>query len=163
MTFVLRYWKQLTLAAILAITHGCMYRAGGNSCRADMADMRADAEKALAEAAKAETKAVERARKAEQANAQAVNDAAAQYEQGKRDGESREAERVAGLQSGNLRLRREIAALHTERLSGSAAASGQLSPEAQRGAELVAAAIGVGATCDAQVSGLQAAYEALRK
>lgn len=70
--------------------------------------------------------------------------------------------RTRDLRDGNLRLRREIAALATSCVSREAAATAELEAAAQRGAELVAAAIGVGAACDARIEALIEAYEATR-
>jgi len=83
---------------------------------------------------------------------------AAQQERIEREVEAR----TRDLRAGNLRLRREIAALATASVSREAAATAESEAAAARGAELVAAAIGVGAACDARVQALIEAYEATR-
>lgn len=69
---------------------------------------------------------------------------------------------AADLAAGRVRVRHEIAALHTARLSTESATRRELEAAAQRGSELVAAAVGVGARCDAVQQGLIRAYEATR-
>lgn len=69
---------------------------------------------------------------------------------------------AADLVSGDRRVRHEIAALHTARLSADAATAIELDAAAQRGAALVSAAVGVGAEADAVQRGLIEAYEAVR-
>ena len=108
---------------------------------------------ALAEgrAREAERKAVERIAEIEAAQA-------AQQERIESEVEAR----TRDLRAGNLRLRREIAAYATRDLSRDAATTRELDAAAQRGAALVAAAVGVGAACDARVQALIEAYEATR-
>src|SRR5690606_5124118 len=74
--------------------------------------------------------------------------------------ESEAETRARDLRAGNLRLRREIAALATASVSREAAATAESEAAAARGAELIAAAIGDGAACDARVQVLIDAYEA---
>lgn len=126
-----------------------------------------------------------RAERAERALAMAQRDAAQQVAMA--EGRAREAERKAAgriaeieaaqaaqqerieseveartrdLRAGNLRLRREIAALATASVSREAAATAESEAAAARGAELVAAAVGIGAACDARIQALIEAYEA---
>ena len=108
---------------------------------------------ALAEgrAREAERKAVERIAEIEAAQA-------AQQERIESEVEAR----TRDLRSGNLRLRREIAALAAASVSREAAATAESEAAAARGAELVAAAVGIGAACDARIEALIEAYEATR-
>src|SRR5690606_7160763 len=152
-----RYWPQILLsvavAGLLAWAGGQVYRAGYNA-----ANVRA--ERIIGEFAKAEAEAQAKAREAERraveriAEIEAVQ--AAQQERIEREAEAR----AADLLAGNLRLRREIAAVATASVSREAAATAESEAAAARGAELVAAAIGVGAACDARIEALIEAYEA---
>lgn len=120
------------------------------------------AEQVIAEFHAAERDATERARQAERrANERLVEIEALQAAETERI-ESEVESRTADLVAGNLRLRREIAAYATRDLSRDAATTRELEASAQRGAELVAAAVGVGARCDARIAALIHAYEAAR-
>lgn len=95
---------------------------------------------------------------AEQGQADAIANAAANYEKGKTDAEASSEATVAGLRSGAIRLRNEWAACSaTSALVSSAGASSQpdaAADDREKGAgDLVRAA----AQCDAQVVGLQQA------
>ncbi len=158
MTF-LRYWPQILLsvavAGLLAWAGGQVYRAGYNA-----ANVRA--ERIIGEFAKAEAEAQAKAREAERRAVERIAEIeAAQAAQQERI-ESEVEARTRDLRAGNLRLRREIAALATASVSREAAATAESEAAAARGAELVAAAIGVGAACDARVQALIEAYEATR-
>ncbi len=158
MTF-LRYWPQILLsvavAGLLAWAGGQVYRAGYNA-----ANVRA--ERIIGEFAKAEAEAQAKAREAERRAVERIAEIeaaqAAQQERIEREVEAR----TRDLRAGNLRLRREIAALATASVSREAAATAESEAAAARGAELVAAAIGVGAACDARIEALIEAYEATR-
>ncbi len=118
------------------------------------------AEQVIAEFHAAERDATERARQAERrANERLAEIEALQAAERERIASEVES-RTADLVAGNLRLRREIAAYATRDLSRDAATARELEASAQRGAELVAAAVGVGARCDAVQRGLIEAYEA---
>lgn len=159
MTF-LRYWPQILLsvavAGLLAWAGGQVYRAGYNA-----ANVRA--ERIIGEFAKAEAEAQERARAVEQRRVEDLAELAAKHEQELQDAQARTDRRVSELVAGTQRLRREIAAYATERLSRDSASAAELSEAAERGAELVGAAVGVGAQCDATQAALIEAYEALRR
>ena len=118
-----------------------------------MAQRDAAQQVALAEsrAREAEHKAVERIAEIEAAQA-------AQQERIESEVEAR----TRDLRAGNLRLRREIAALATTSVSREAAATAESEAAAARGAELVAAAVGIGAACDARIQALIEAYDAAR-
>ena len=120
------------------------------------------AEQVIAEFHAAERDSAERARQAERkANERMLEIDASQASQRERI-ESEVETRAADLLAGNLRLRREIAALHTAHLSAGTAAAIESDAAAQRGAALVAAAVGVGAEADAVQRGLIEAYEVCR-
>ena len=87
---------------------------------------------------------------------------AADYERERQDAQDRADGLAADLAAGTRRVRHEIAALHTARLSAGTAAARELDAAAQRGSELVAAAVGVGPRCDAVQRGLIEAYEVCR-
>jgi len=99
----------------------------------------------------------------ERAHAVALARIAATYEQEKIDALDREARLRADLGAGNVRLRHEIGALYTAQLSQGAAHSAELAVAAERGAEAVAAAVAVGAACDARDRAWRAIAEADRK
>jgi hypothetical protein len=156
---LLRYWPHLLVIA-LAFASGAWVGVQTGNSRANKAELALSfAQRDAAQQAQAkEAEYRERERgwivahnKLEQAQQKALDDA-----------KRREDDRVAGLLSGNLRLRHEIAALYTARLSGDSTATGEPSDAAERGAELIAAALGVGAACDARHAALIAAYEAVR-
>lgn len=156
MTF-LRYWPQILLsvavAGLLAWAGGQVYRAGYNA-----ANVRA--ERIIGEFAKAEAEAQAKAREAERRAVERIAEIEAVQAAQQERIESEVEARTRDLRTGNLRLRREIAALATASVSREAAATAESEAAAARGAELVAAAIGVGAACDARVQALIEAYEA---
>lgn len=149
---VLRLWP-LALAA-LTFWIGWEWR----DRSADIRDLR------TANAAQAQTIAgLNKTLDTERQKAKQLAAIAQQYEQDKTDAQAREASLRADLGNGERRLRREIGALYTSQLSGDAAHSAELAVAAQRGAEAVAAAIGVGAQCDARDKAWRALAEADRK
>jgi hypothetical protein len=161
---VLRIPYARELAAIVALAavswagvkaYGWAYGNGYNAANAR-------AEQVIAEFHAAERDATERARQAERrANERLVEIEALQAAERERISSEVES-RTADLVAGNLRLRREIAAYATRDLSRDAATTRELEASAQRGAALIAAAIGVGAEADAVQRGLIEAYEAVR-
>ena len=156
MTF-LRYWPQILLsvavAGLLAWAGGQVYRAGYNA-----ANVRA--ERIIGEFAKAEAEAQTKAREAERRAVERIAEIEAVQAAKQERIESEVEARTRDLRAGNLRLRREIAALATASVSREAAATAESEAAAARGAELVAAAVGVGAACDARIEALIEAYEA---
>src|SRR5690606_10966758 len=158
MTF-LRYWPQILLSVVVA---GLLAWAGAQVYRAGYSAASVRGERIIGEFAKAEAEAQAKAREAERrAVAMIAEIEAVQAAQQERI-ESEVEARAADLLAGNLRLRHEIAALHTAHLSAGAAAAVESDAAAQRGAALVAAAVGVGAEADAVQRGLIEAYEACR-
>lgn len=161
MRFLLRYWPGLIAVALGATFVACV----GYSMGTAAGDRRAaKAELALAHVqrdaaqrvALSEAKAREAERKAVERIAEIEAVQAAQQERIESEVEAR----TRDLRTGNLRLRREIAALATASVSREAAATAESEAAAARGAELIAAAVGVGAACDARVQALIDAYEA---
>lgn len=154
MTLLIRYWPHLLVIALVFASGAWVGQASGNSraAKAELAlsYMERDAAQqvALAEA---------KARDTEHRQAAAMAEVSEQNEVRIREIQSRADSRAADLLAGNLRLRHEIAAYATASLSSEATASGKPDPAAERGAALVAAAIGVGAQCDAVQAGLIAA------
>ena len=160
--WALRYWRHgVAVAALAVVAWGCVTAYGwayGHGYNA--ANVRA--EQVIAEFHAAERDATERARQAERrANERLAEIEALQAADRERIASEVES-RTADLVAGNLRLRREIAAYATRDLSRDAATTRELEASAQRGAALVAAAIGVGAEADAVQRGLIEAYDVCR-
>src|SRR5690606_19486312 len=128
----------LAIAPVVVAGARMFYVFGANS-------ERDRAEQIIAEFHAAEREATERARQAERrANERLAEIEALQAAERERIASEVES-RTADLVAGNLRLRREIAAYATRDLSRDAATTRELEASAQRGAALVAAAVGVGA------------------
>ena len=146
------------VGAVLAILVGGYRWAYGNGYNA--ANVRA--EQVIAEFHAAEAEAQAKARQAEREKVERIAEIEA-WQASERERIESEVEILADdLRAGNLRLRREIAAYATRDLSRGAATTRELEASAQRGAALVAAAIGVGAEADAVQRGLIEAYEVCR-
>ncbi len=135
-----------TLAVFVAWTGMAAW--GGWEWRDRSADL-AESRKEVAES-RAESEAQAAARKTEHDAAERINSVASTYEQDKADAQTKQAAVAAGLAAGNLKLRQELGALYTAQLSRSAAGAVELDAAAQRGAEIAAAAVAVGAECDAR-------------
>lgn len=157
---IARYWPH-ALIAVCLLAIAWVIGSGLYQWGYDTANVRA--EKVIGEFAKAEAEAQERARAVEQRRVEELAEMAAKHEQELQDAQARTDRRVSELVAGTQRLRREIAAYATERLSRDSASAAELSEAAERGAELVGAAVGVGAQCDATQAALIEAYEALRR
>lgn len=149
------------LLASLLVFGGCRWQARMDAGK--IAAAKAETKDLLSQHQAAALAASEAARKAEQDRATAVNDAAAAYERGKHDAQDLADRTAADLRAGNVRLRREIAALAARGVPDSPAAAGQPADAAARGAALVGAAVGVGRECDARVSALIQAYDSARR
>lgn len=121
------------------------------------------AEQTIAAFAKAEAEAQAKARATEQARVESQAEIAAHREARQREIETAVENRTAELVAGTKRLRHEIAAYATERLSRDSTAPAELSEAAERGATLVGEAVGIGAECDATQRALIDAYEAVRQ
>lgn len=160
-------WKYGCIAALAGFVCAAVFGtvqsvrlAHEQTAKAQVAKQWAEAKAAQSDA---EAKASEAARNQEQTRVRYVNGVAASYEKGKADAQATADHVADDLRAGNIRLRGEIRALATDRVSGNAPAAGQPSDAAERGAELAGAAIGVGADCDARVAALIAAYDAASK
>src|SRR5690606_40494224 len=119
MTF-LRYWPQILLsvavAGLLAWAGVQVYRAGNNA-----ANVRA--KRIIGEFAKAEAEAQAKAREAERRAVERIAEIEAVQAAKQERIESEAEARTRDLRAGNLRLRREIAALATASVSREAAAT----------------------------------------
>lgn len=147
------------VGAVLAILVGGYRWAYGNGYNA--ANVRA--EQVIAEFHAAEAEAQAKARQAEREKVERIAEIEA-WQASERERIESEVEILAAdLVAGNLRLRREIAAYATRDLSRDAATTRELEEEARRGAEALAAAVRVAAEQDAQIAGLQEAYEVARR
>lgn len=146
----------LLLAALLTAA------LGWSLWRAERADSRADVMQARAESAEAYTRDLQAQVETERARVEALADIADRELQEREHAQARADRLAAELAAGKRRVRHEIAALHTARLSADSAATRELEAAAQRGAELVAAAVGVGRACDIRQRALVDAYEAVR-
>lgn len=146
------------VGAVLAILVGGYRWAYGNGYNA--ANVRA--EQVIAEFHAAEAEAQAKARKAEREKVERIAEIEAWQASQRERIESEVETRADDLLAGNLRLRREIAAYATRDLSRDAATTRELDAAAQRGAALIASAVGVGAEADAVQRGLIEAYEVCR-
>ena len=144
--------------AVVAMLVGAYRWAYGNGANAE----RVRTEQVIAEFHAAEAEAQAKARQAEREKVERIAEIEA-WQASERERIESEAEILAAdLRAGNLRLRREIAAYATRDLSRDAATTRELEGAAERGAELVAAAVGIGAKCDARIDALIEAYEVNR-
>lgn len=122
---------------------------------------RADAEMSqhLAADRAAEAAAATRTIATNNAITDAVNTAAKDaYKKGYQDAEAARARTVADLRSGNLQLRDHWAGCETQRLTDSAAARAAAEQSARDREESAGRIVQAAAQCDAQVIGLQRAY-----
>lgn len=158
--FIARWWPHILLCALSAaiawLVTAAVWEARYQAIVADHATT-------VAEYATLQAEAQSAAREREHRMAEELAEVSSQYEGRIREIQSENDARVGELVAGTKRLRHEIAAYATASLSRDSASAGELSEAARDGAELVAAAIGAGAACDAQVIALQQAYEALRR
>lgn len=145
------YLLLIRLALWLAIA-SVLYVSG---CRHGQRTAQQASAEAVAVQAQSDASAQARAREAEHASAERLNEIAEAYERGKRDAQATSDRVAADLRAGNLKLRRELGALYTAQLSSAAAGAAELDAAAQRGAEIAAAAVAVGAECDARDKALR--------
>lgn len=143
--------RWLTLTVFVVWT--ALAALGGWEWRDRSADL-AESRKEAAES-RAESQAQSDAREIEHTKAERINAVAGIYEQDKSNADAKQAAVAAALAAGNLKLRRELGALYTAQLSSAAARAVELDAAAQRGAEIAAAAIAVGAECDARDKALR--------
>lgn len=148
---------------LLTILAAALLALGYSLWMAERADKRADvAESELAFATAANDALVETL-EIERAAAAKMAQVADTYEKEKADALDRESRLRADLAAGTVKLRHEIGALYTAKLSQGAAHSAELAVAAERGAEAVAAAVAVGAACDARDRAWRAVAEADRQ
>jgi hypothetical protein len=119
------------------------------------------AEKVIAQMAKAEAKAQADARAKEQASVEAMAAADAQHQKELQDAKDNEAATVAGLRSGNLKLRKLWLGCRAPSETGASVSGAD--EEARLREEAVARVLRIGAEADAQIRGLQAVIEADRR
>lgn len=100
---------------------------------------------------------------AERSKARELADIGTDHEKDRRDAQDVPAAVVAGLQSGALQLRDELAGCETQRLSDAAAAAAQPDAAARVREAIAGAIVQVGRDADDQVRALQAVAEADRK
>lgn len=166
-TLIARYLPHiligLVLAAILGVVGHAVWTWGYDT--RDASAQKEARERAEAQVVQAleYADAVDAAARESSRRVEAVAEAGLAYERGKEDAQKASAAVVAGLLGDKRRLHHEIAALATERLSRDSATAGELGTEAQRGAARLGAVVRVVAEQDAQIRGLQEAYEALRR
>jgi hypothetical protein len=142
----------VVVIAVLAFTHGCAYRMGGASDRAELAENRQAWAEQVAHAEKA-------AREIEQRHAKDMAEVAAKNEQDKRNAQADHDRLVRDLRTGNVRLQ--------DRWAGCVSEAGRTAAEldaAKRDREESAARIVQAArAADDQIRGLQDVIRADRK
>lgn len=147
---ILMYAKLAGCAAVLGAAGWLGYSVRGS----EVAALRVKHAETLTGIANSAREAADKARKAEYAQAEAFNAVAQQYEKAKIDDvQAAKARVIDDVRSGRLRVR-----LCPNEVSGSTkapASSSQPDAAPDGGAGLVAAAIGIGAACDAKVRALQ--------
>ena len=139
------------LAGLLLFLAGCLLGREWRDRSADLAESRQAAKQALAE-----TKAVESARETEHEQADKLAAIGAKHEEDRAAATSVADAVVAGVRSGDLRLRDGWASCETQRLSEASAAAIERDAATERRAEFAAAVVRVGAEADSQLAACQA-------
>lgn len=161
--WVIRYWKPLCGLLIAAALYGWGYFNARTAGLVALQVERNRAERIIADYAKAEAEAKSKAWAKEREMLDYVTELGRRHEQELKEGQERANRTVADLRSGNLRLKRLWeSGRATDRLSDTAAATRQSEQIAQLRAEAIGRVRGIGAEADAQVRGLQEAYESVR-
>ncbi|SDQ42442.1 hypothetical protein [Pseudoxanthomonas sp. CF125] len=151
-------------ACILLALLGLAYYLGGASERADFADYRTKVMASTAKAAELATRASELVRKAEQAHGVAIAAVAEQYEQDKKTNDRKQADLVASLRAGNVRLhQRWQAALATSELSSAVKSASEPDAAARDREESAGRIVRAADEADAQIRGLQEVIRADRR
>lgn len=132
---------------------------GWSLYRAEVHKLEATEATDAAESARAELADVRATLQAERQRAERMASIAVKTQQELDDAQVRAESLAADLVSGDRRVRHEIAALHTARLSADAATARELDAAAQRGSAYLASAVRVGRECDIVQRGLIEAYE----
>lgn len=147
----LMYAKLAGCAAVLGAAGWLGYSVRGS----EVAALKVKHAETLTGIANAAREAADKARKAEYAQAEAFNAVAQQYEKAKTDDvQAAKARVIDDVRSGRLRVR-----LCPNEVPGPAkvaASASEPNAATDSGTGLVAAAIGIGSACDAQVRALQA-------
>lgn len=163
MPFLIRYWP-LLLALAIGLGVGGWVGLGIGQAKGNSRAAIAELAQSNAERDAAQQVALKEAeyRAKEKGWTVAFSQLEAKHIEELKNAKAREDRTIAGLLSGERRLRHEIAALHTASLSRDSTIAGELEAAAQRGAAYLGSAVGVGAECDAVQAALIQAYEAVR-
>jgi hypothetical protein len=130
--------------------------------RADLAEARATLARQNEAIAAANAEAERQARAAETEAGHVIADIGAAYLEGERNAEITADRTIADLRSGALGLRREWTMCETGRVAETAAAQRRIDQADRSREELAAAAVRIGATCDAKERALIRAYDGVR-
>ncbi|MGG2101994.1 lysozyme [Stenotrophomonas sp. NRRL B-14846] len=144
----------LLLWSLLMFVAGWRWRAD----RSDLAMVRADAAR-HAGAVLSE----QRLRREQEERSEAMASLGEQHEHDRERAAAVDADVVAALRAGTLRLRDDLAACHTGRLSEAAARTGERDAGAQLRAEAAAALVRIGRDADDQLRACQAVIELDRR
>lgn len=145
--------RTLIAIALLVLWSSVMFAAGWG-WRGDRSDA-AKAEVASLQHAKA-MQAERAARERQAVQTGAMASLGVRHEQDRERAAEVEAEVVAGLRAGSLRLRNDLAACHTGRLSDATASARERDAGAQLRAEVAAALVRIGRDADDQLRSCQA-------
>jgi hypothetical protein len=147
----------LLVACLLLGTSLLITRASLKVAESNLELLQAQHAKAIADANLA---AEQHAREKEQQEAQALAQAAEQYEKGKKDADAAHDRVLADMRAGTVQLRKHWAACETGRLSAGAASAAQLDAAQRDREESAARIVRAAKQCDEQVSALQQALRA---
>lgn len=151
---MLMVMASLLLWSLLMFVAGWRWRAD----RSDLAMVRADAAR-HAGAVLSE----QRLRREQEERSGAMASLGEQHEHDRERAAAVDADVVAALRAGTLRLRDDLAACHTGRLSEAAARTGERDAGAQLRAEVAAALVRIGRDADDQLRACQAVIELDRR
>lgn len=151
---MLMVMASLLLWSLLMFVAGWRWRAD----RSDLATVRADAAR-HAGAVLSE----QRLRWEQEERSEAMASLGEQHEHDRERAAAVDADVVAALRAGTLRLRDDLAACHTGRLSEAAARTGERDAGAQLRAEVAAALVRIGRDADDQLRACQAVIELDRR
>lgn len=152
--------RMLMMVASLLLWSLLMFVAGWRwrGDRSDLAMVRADAAR-HAGAVQSE----QRLRRKQEERSEAMASLGEQHEHDRERAAALDADVVAALRAGTLRLRDDLAACHTGRLSEAAARTGERDAGAQLRAEVAAALVRIGRDADDQLRACQAVIELDRR
>ena len=146
------------LAGIGLFLAGCLLGREWRDRSADLAESRQEVRTLTGQ-----VEAVQGARALEQNKGQELARIGAKHEEDREAAAAAPAAVVAGVRSGELRLRDGWASCETQRLSDAAAAAAERDEAAQRRAEFAGAVVRVGRDADDQIRALQAVIRAYRE